>query len=62
MNWQASFPSAGRVAAAVAIGLAVLLVMGLALIPMASVGGGSHVLLGRGRLPGRGGGRPPSRR
>ena len=41
MNWQASFPSAGRVVASVAIGLAVLLVIGLTLIPMAAVGGGS---------------------
>jgi hypothetical protein len=41
LNWQASFPSAGRVVASVAIGLAVLLVIGLALIPMAAVGGGS---------------------
>jgi peptidoglycan DL-endopeptidase CwlO len=41
LNWQASFPSAGRVVASVAIGMAVLLVIGLALIPMAAVGGGS---------------------
>ncbi len=41
MNWQPSFPSAGRVAAVAAIGGAVLLVMTLALVPMAAVGGGS---------------------
>ena len=41
MNWQPSIPSAGRVVAAAAIGMAILLVVGLALIPMAAVGGGS---------------------
>lgn len=41
MNWEPSFPSAGRVAVAMGIGLAVLLVIGLALIPMAIFGGGS---------------------
>ncbi len=40
MNWQPSF-SVGRVAAFVAIGLAVLLVTALAVIPMAMVGGAS---------------------
>jgi cell wall-associated NlpC family hydrolase len=43
VNWQPSFPSAGRVVAAVAIGVAVLVVMGLALIPMAAVGGGGMI-------------------
>jgi peptidoglycan DL-endopeptidase CwlO len=52
LNWQPSFPSAGRVAAAVVIGLAVLLVTGLALIPMAAVGGGSMFFAAGNNCPG----------
>jgi cell wall-associated NlpC family hydrolase len=53
LNWQAGFPSAGRVVASVAIGLAVLLVIGLALIPMAAVGGGSIFFSAGNDCPGR---------
>jgi peptidoglycan DL-endopeptidase CwlO len=52
LNWQPSFPSAGRVVAAVVIGLAVLLVTGLALIPMAAVGGGSMFFAAGNDCPG----------
>jgi cell wall-associated NlpC family hydrolase len=56
VNWQPSFPTVGRVAAAVAIGVAVLLVMGLALIPMAAVGGGGMIFAAGGNdCPGGGG-------
>jgi peptidoglycan DL-endopeptidase CwlO len=54
VNWQPSIPSAGRLLAAVAIGLAVLLVTGLALIPMAAVGGGSMFFAAGNDCPGGG--------
>jgi peptidoglycan DL-endopeptidase CwlO len=55
VNWQPSIPSAGRVIASLAIGLAVLLVIGLALIPMAAVGGGSMFFAAGNDCPGGGG-------
>ncbi len=54
MNWQASFPSAGRVVVAVVIGMAVLTVIGFALIPMAAMGGGSLFFAARNDCPGGG--------
>jgi cell wall-associated NlpC family hydrolase len=56
MNWQPSIPSGSRVAAAVVIGMAVLLVMCLALVPMAAVSGGGMFVAGGTDCPGSGGG------
>ncbi len=44
MNWRPSFTVRGRAAVVVAIGLAALLVTGVALVPMAMVGGASLFL------------------